>query len=242
MQTFKRYFAEFFGTMILVLFACGTAAVTGCSAKADGAYLLTALVFGLVLCVLCYAIGSVSGCHINPAVSFAKFLCGKMRGWEFFGYVVAQTLGGVAGGGILSLLLGADSSLGSNALYEGDVVRTLFIEALLTALFVFVVMAVTERAEHARIGGVIVGAALTLVHVFGISFTGTGVNPARSFGPALFVGGSALSSVWVFWVAPLVGAFVASLLYLFFFGKWNTAEKAPAVKKAADTKASEEAK
>ncbi|MBQ2731213.1 MAG: aquaporin [Clostridia bacterium] len=236
----RRFFAEFFGTMMLVVLACGVAAVSGCSAKADAAYLVTALSFGLVLTVLAYAIGGVSGCHVNPAVSFGKFLCGKLTGWEFLAYVTAQTFGGIAGGAILSGILGEGSLLGTNALYEDNVVATLLIEGILTAFFVFTVLAVTERARSSELAGVAVGASLTLVHLFGIFFTGTSVNPARSLGPALFVGGAALESVWVFWVAPLLGAFVASLVYLFFFGKWQgvakTQKPAKVKAKAADEK------
>ncbi|MBR6529871.1 MAG: MIP family channel protein [Clostridia bacterium] len=210
----KRAFAEFFGTFILVLFACGTAAVTGCTAEANGAYLLTALAFGLVLCIMAYTIGSVSGCHINPAVSFGKFLCGAMSAWELFAYVVAQCLGALAGGGVLYLLLGRTSTLGANGLFEGDVFKSIAVEVILTALFVFAVLVVTEKKELSQNCPLIVGLALTLVHIFGIYFTGTSVNPARSLGPAVFVGGAALSNVWVFWIGPLFGAFAASLLYL----------------------------
>ncbi len=221
----KKYLAEFFGTMTLVLFACGVAAVTGCSAKADVAYLATALVFGLVLCALVCAIGSISGCHVNPAVSFAKFLCGKMQAWECLAYVVAQCFGAVAGAGILYLLLGAQSGLGANALFEGSIWKSLLLEMLLSAVFVFVVLSVTERAASPAATGAALGTALTVVHLLGIFFTGTSVNPARSLGPALFVGGAALESVWVFWLAPLLGAFLAGMLYLFFFGKWDLAKK-----------------
>lgn len=239
MTTFKRFFAEFFGTMMLVVFACGIAAVTGCNtAKPDTAYFMTALAFGLVLCVLAYAIGHISGCHINPAVSFGKFLCGKLSGWDFLGYVVAQTFGGIAGAAVLYGVLGSESSLGANGLFEGDWAPSFLIEAILTAFFVFIVLAVTERAQNEKVAGVCVGGALTLVHLFGISFTGTSVNPARSFGPALFVGGDALSNVWVFWVAPLLGALVAALLFLVFFGKLAPAkaEKKPVEEKEASEK------
>ncbi|MBQ2252547.1 MAG: aquaporin [Clostridia bacterium] len=229
---FRRYFAEFLGTMMLVVLACGVAAVSGCSAKADAAYLVTALSFGLVSTVLAYALGGVSGCHINPAVSFGKFLCGKLSGWEFLAYATAQTFGGIAGGAILYGILGEGSLLGANALYEDNLLSTLVIEGILTAFFVFSVLAVTERAKSSELAGVAVGASLTLVHLFGIFFTGTSVNPARSLGPALFVGGAALENVWVFWVAPLLGAFVASLIYLFFFGKWQGAVKTEKTVKA----------
>ena len=229
MKTFRKYFAEFFGTLVLVLFACGTAVVTGCSPdSADGAYLMTALAFGLTLAVLAFAIGPISGCHVNPAVTFAKFLGGKMPFWDCIGYVVAQCFGGLAGGAILYGLFGTERGLGQNALWEGSVGKTILIEGILTCLFVFVVLCVTENKAFDRFAGAIVGAALFLVHIFGIPFTGTSVNPARSLGVAVFMGGESLANVWVFWVGPLLGALVAAMLKgLFFYEK-----KAPAGKKA----------
>lgn len=223
---FKRCFAEFFGTMMLVLFACGVAAVTGCTGEANSAYLLTALAFGAVLCVLVYAVGGISGCHINPAVSFAFFLCGKLDGWSLLAYTVAQTFGGIAGAGVLRLLLGEASALGANGLYQGSVAQTLLAEGILTFFFVFTVLCVAQKKEFSRVTGLVLGFSLTLVHLFGIALTGAGVNPARSLGPALFVGGESLNFVWVFWAAPLIGAFAAALVYLAFYGERHTKKSA----------------
>ena len=217
----KKYFAEFIGTCVLVTVACGVAAACGCFA--EGApiigYVATALAFGLVIVAMAYSIGNVSGCHINPAVSLAMLLSGKMSLKDFIGYVVAQFAGAIAGAGILAYVLGVDSGLGTNALFEGDVLKSLIIECLLTFVFVIAILGVTSKVENGNAAGLVIGGALTLVHLFGIALTGTSVNPARSFGPALLVGGDALACVWVFIVGPLVGAALAAIVYKLIDGK-----------------------
>lgn len=214
MTSVKKYIAEFIGTLVLVLFACGVAAVTGCSGtNPDTAYLMTALAFGLVIVAMAYSIGNISGCHINPAVSIAMLVSGKMKIKDFIGYVVAQFAGAIAGAAILDALLGSNESLGQNGLYNGDIIASLIVEVILTFVFVLAILGVTSRIKNSSVAGIVIGLTLTLVHVFGIYFTGTSVNPARSFGPALFVGGEALSNVWVFIVAPLVGGVLAALVY-----------------------------
>lgn len=214
MTSVKKYIAEFIGTLVLVLFACGVAAVTGCSgANPDTAYLMTALAFGLVIVAMAYSIGNISGCHINPAVSIAMLVSGKMKIKDFIGYVIAQFAGAIAGAAILGAILGSNESLGQNGLYNGDIIASLIVEVILTFVFVLAILGVTSRIKNSSVAGIVIGLTLTLVHVFGIYFTGTSVNPARSFGPALFVGGEALSSVWVFVVAPLVGGVLAALVY-----------------------------
>lgn len=214
MTSVKKYIAEFIGTLVLVLFACGVAAVTGCSgANPDTAYLMTALAFGLVIVAMAYSIGNISGCHINPAVSIAMLVSGKMKIKDFIGYVVAQFAGAIAGAAILGAILGSNESLGQNGLYNGDIIASLIVEVILTFVFVLAILGVTSRIKNSSVAGIVIGLTLTLVHVFGIYFTGTSVNPARSFGPALFVGGEALSNVWVFIVAPLVGGVLAALVY-----------------------------
>ncbi|MBQ7134492.1 MAG: MIP family channel protein [Ruminococcus sp.] len=216
----KKYLAEFLGTFTLVLLACGTASVLGCATdNPDAAYFMTALAFGLVIVAMAYSIGQVSGCHINPAVSFGVLLSGKMSVKDFIGYVIAQFLGATAGAGVLALILGSTQSLGQNGLYEGSIVKSLAVEVILTFIFVLVILSVTSRKEYSKPAGLVIGFTLTLVHIFGIHFTGTSVNPARSFGPAIFVGGEALSSVWVFIVAPLVGGALAALVYKFLVKK-----------------------
>ena len=215
MKDLKKYIAEFIGTFVLVLFACGTAAVVGCSSENGTGYLLTALAFGLVIVAMAYSIGNVSGCHINPAVSIAMLVSGKLSVKDFIGYVVAQFLGAIAGAAVLMAFVGKDSGLGANALYNGSVISSLLIEVILTFVFVIAILGVTSKLENSSVSGIVIGLTLALVHILGISFTGTSVNPARSFGPALFVGGEALSSVWVFIVAPLVGGVLAALVYKF---------------------------
>ncbi|MBE6763755.1 MAG: aquaporin [Ruminococcaceae bacterium] len=215
MNAFKKYLAEFIGTFVLVLFACGTAAVVGCSAEAGTGYLLTALAFGLVIVAMAYSIGNISGCHINPAVSIAMLISGKLSLADFVGYVIAQFAGATAGAGVLALFVGVESGLGANALYNGNIWLSLLIEVILTFVFVLAILGVTSKTENGAVAGIVIGLSLTLVHILGISFTGTSVNPARSFGPALLVGGEALSCYWVFLAAPLVGGVLAALVYKF---------------------------
>ncbi len=214
MNAIKKYVAELIGTFVLVFFACGAAAVLGCNgASPDAAYALTALAFGLVIVAMAYSIGNVSGCHINPAVSIAMLVSGKMTVKDFAGYVVAQFLGATAGAGCLAAVMGSTESLGANGLYNGNVGASLIIEIILTFVFVLAILGVTSKPEYGHVAGLVIGLALTLVHILGIHFTGTSVNPARSFGPALFVGGEALANVWVFICAPLVGGVLAALCW-----------------------------
>ena len=214
MESIKKYAAEFIGTFVLVLFACGTAAALGCNtAVVDSAYLLTALAFGLVIVAMAYSIGNVSGCHINPAVSIAMLVSGKLSFKDFIGYVVSQCAGAVAGAAVLGWFLGFDCSFGANGLYKGDVWMSLFVEIVLTFVFVLAILGVTSKTENSKVAGIVIGLTLTLVHIFGIHFTGTSVNPARSLGPAIFAGGDALTNVWVFIVAPLVGGVLAAVVY-----------------------------
>ena len=219
MNSFKKYLAEFIGTFVLVFFACGTAAVVGCSAENGTGYLLTALAFGLVIVAMAYSIGNVSGCHINPAVSIAMLLTKKLSLKDFFGYVIAQFAVATAGAALLMLFVGKDSGLGANALYQGNIGLSLLIEVILTFVFVFAILGVTSKTENGAVAGIVIGLSLTLVHILGISFTGTSVNPARSFGPALLMGGDALKCVWVFIAAPLAGGVLAALAHQFLEGK-----------------------
>jgi len=215
MSSIKKYIAECIGTFVLVLFACGTAAMVGCSAENGTGYLLTALAFGLVIVAMAYSIGNISGCHINPAVSIAMLINKQLSVKDFVGYVVAQFVGAILGAAVLMLFAGADSGLGANALYNGSIGLSLLIEVILTFVFVIAILGVTSRESNSAVTGIVIGLSLTLVHILGISFTGTSVNPARSFGPALLVGGEALANVWVFIVAPLVGGALAAVVYKF---------------------------
>ena len=220
----KKYFAEFIGTLVLVLFGCGTAALSGGIDGAAGVVGI-ALAFGLSIVAMTYFIGSISGCHINPAVSFAMFLSNKMSGRDFIGYVIGQVLGGIAAIGILVLIINntaigdiSVTGLGQNgfgsASYLGVSMGGAFlVEVILTCVFVMAVVGVTSSERMAPVAGIVIGLTLTFVHILGIPLTGTSVNPARSLAPALFAGGVALEQVWVFIVAPLVGAAVAVVLH-----------------------------
>lgn len=217
----KKYLAEFIGTFVLVLFACGAAVVTGCNAETGQGYVATALAFGLVIVAMAYSIGNISGCHINPAVSIAMLISKKMSLEDFAGYLVAQFAGATAGAAVLMALVGKDNGLGTNALYEGNVWLSLLIEVILTFVFVIAILGVTSKTENSAVAGLVIGLSLTLVHILGIAFTGTSVNPARSFGPAVLMGGDALSCLWVFILAPLVGGALAAVVYNFLTGKDN---------------------
>ena len=214
----KKYVAEFIGTSVLVLFACGVAAVTGCAVPEAG-YIATALAFGLVIVAMAYSIGNISGCHINPAVSLGCLMAGRMTAKDFVGYVIAQFLGAIAGAAVLMLLIGKEHGLGCNGLYNGSIGMSILVEIILTFVFVLVILGVTSKIGNGKLAGLVIGLTLVLVHLFGIPFTGTSVNPARSFGPALLMGGDALSCVWVFIVAPLVGGALAALVWNYLGGK-----------------------
>lgn len=215
MTALKKCVAECIGTFVLVFVACGTAAAIGCDEPAF--YLAVALVFGLVIVAMAYSIGNVSGCHINPAVSLAMLISGKMTAVDFIGYVVAQFIGGIAGAAAMIPFLGKDCGFGANALFEDSIGKSLAIEIILTFIFVLAILGVTSKVENSSVAGIVIGLSLTLVHILGIHFTGTSVNPARSFGPALFNG--SLSTVWVFIVAPLIGGALAALCYKFLDSK-----------------------
>ena len=227
MQLFKKCLAECLGTFVLVLFGCGTAVAVGCNgAVADGAYFMTALAFGLVIVAMAYSIGNISGCHINPAVSIGVFLSGKMKGSAFCAYVASQFIGAIIGGAVLKGLF-PESGLGTNGLYDGNIWASLLIEIILTFVFVLAILGVTSKVQNGAVAGIVIGLTLTLVHIFGIHFTGTSVNPARSFGPAIFAGGDAFANVWVFIVAPLVGGALADLCYKFLASGTVAEEAAP---------------
>lgn len=208
----KKYICELVGTFVLTLVGCGVAVVT----KAD--VVATSLAFGLTIVAMAYSIGNVSGCHINPAVSLSMLMTKKITVKEFICYVLAQVIGAIAAAAILGLLLSSFKSLGANTYgAEGQLATNVWIalgvECLLTFIFITAILGVTSKKENTAVTGLVIGLTLTLVHLLGISFTGTSVNPARSLGPAILVGGTALKQVWVFIVAPLVGAALASLFY-----------------------------
>ena len=220
MELFKKAFAEFIGTFVLVFVACGVAAATG------GDLVATSLAFGLSIVAMAYSIGRISGCHVNPAVSLGCLLTKRMTVKEFFIYILAQILGGFIGAvavfGIFKM--GGLALLGNACNYApdltaGGIIAALLTEIILTGIFVYVILNVTdEKAGHGKIAGVVIGLTLTLVHLIGINITGTSVNPARSIATAfadLIYNGStdALAQVWMFIVAPLIGGLVAVVVY-----------------------------
>lgn len=223
----KKAIAETIGTAVLVLVACGVAAVTGASTVA------TSLAFGLVIVAMAYSIGNVSGCHINPAVSIAMFIRKKLTLKEFLVYVASQFVGGIVGALLLGLFLrGNFESLGGNAIQatilnsktlEVDfvsIVIAFVVEVVLTFIFVIAILGVTDSKHHdGKHAGIVIGLVLVLVHLIGLYFTGTSVNPARSFGPALlqaFAGETtSISQIYIWILAPLAGGALAAVAYGF---------------------------
>jgi len=227
----RKLIAEFIGTAILVFAAVGTATLSfgfklfGTSFSAG--VVTTALAFGLVLVALVYAIGPISGCHVNPAVSLGFVVSGRMKVTEALGFWVAQIAGGIAGAyGLWAVFtgspiysksvqgLGADG-FGSASKIHLDAGGAFAAETVLTFIFVMVILFATSKVAREAMAGLAIGVALVFVHLVGIALTGTSVNPARSIGPALVVGGTALSQLWLFILAPLAGGFIAALVYGF---------------------------
>jgi aquaporin Z len=235
METGKKYLAEFLGTAILVFFACGVATLMfgfGFDGHSVAAGIVaTALAFGLVLTGLVYTIGSISGCHVNPAVTIGALVARRISPVEAVGYWIAQFLGGIAGALVLwgvfsgspdysrtKTGLGADG-FGSLSMVHINGVSAFIIEVIMTAVFIFVILAVTSKVGNATMAGLAIGLSLAFIHLFGIALTGTSVNPARSLGPALIVGGTALKQVWLFIVAPLLGGILGAVVHLVLAGQ-----------------------
>lgn len=212
----KKYIAEFIGTLVLVLFGTGIAVVSG------GDLVATALAFGLAIVACAYVIGDISGCHVNPAVSLAMLISKKMTVKDFCCYVIAQVIGALAGTAILYAIL-KGTALGTGALGANgyatlsatniSLVGALLTEIVLTFVFVYTILGVTSDKKYAPVAGLVIGLTLTFVHLLGINLTGTSVNPARSLAPALFLGGEALKQVWVFILAPFIGAALSACVY-----------------------------
>ena len=190
MDSLRKYLAEIIGTFVLVVFGCGTAIVTGCGAEGGmGAYILTALAFGLVIVAMAYSIGNISGCHINPAVSSLQ---------DMLLYWCSQVVGACAGALLLSVFFDPElSGFGTNGLFNDSVAKSFVIEGVLTFVFVLAILGVTSKIENGNIAGLVIGLTLTLI------------------GPALFKGGEALENLWIFIVAPLFGAAFAAIIYRF---------------------------
>lgn len=214
----NKYFVEALGTMVLVLLGCGAAVFNGGAVSV--AHVLTiAFAFGLSVVAMAYAIGPISGCHINPAITLGVLLSGRMKLGEAIGYIIAQIIGAIVGSLIIFIIvksgcveIGATAT-GANSFAEGNLVPALIAEIVFTCIFVYVVLRTTDSENGAgNFAGLAIGLTLVLIHIVCIPITGTSVNPARSIGPAIFEGGTALAQLWVFIVAPLIGGALAALL------------------------------
>lgn len=229
-----KYFAEMVGTFSLVLFGCGAAVVSGISASGPAGIgiLGIAIAFGFSVVAMAYAIGGISGCHINPAITVAMLTAGKIKAGEALGYIIAQFAGATIAAGVLYLIQAGhpdwamgEFALGANGWGEGflgeyNISSAFLAEAVFTFLFLFVIFGATSKWGNSNMAGLAIGITLVLIHMASIPITGTSVNPARSFGPAVFAGGKALQQLWLFIVAPLVGGIAAAIV-------WRVLEKKP---------------
>ncbi|MCD8194583.1 MAG: MIP family channel protein [Tannerellaceae bacterium] len=213
----KKYLAEAIGTMVLVLMGCGSAVMNG-GATSVAAVLTIAFAFGLSVVAMAYAIGGISGCHINPAITLGFWLSKRMPAREALGYMVAQVIGALVGSTILYVIahgLGLTGT-GANSYAPGTAGASFLAEMTFTFIFVFVVLATTAVTDASpNFAGLAIGLTLVLVHIVCIPITGTSVNPARSIAPALFAGGEPLAQLWLFILAPLLGAVIAAAVWAF---------------------------
>ena len=233
MSTFKQSTAEFVGTFWLVFAGCGSAVLAAAFPEVGIGLLGVALAFGLSVVTMAYAIGHISGCHLNPAVSLGLWACKRFPANKLLPYIVAQVLGGIAGAGVLYLIASgqpaydiavnglAANGYGAHSPGGYSMLAGLIAEIVLTFVFLMIILGATDKRAPQGFAGLAIGLALTLIHLVGIPVTNLSVNPARSTGPALFVGGWALGQLWLFWVAPIVGALLAGLFY-----RWFEAKKA----------------
>src|SRR5579871_1342730 len=222
-DAFKKFLAEAIGTAFLVLIGCGSAAIGGYGAAAPLGFLPIALAFGLAVTAMAYAIGPVSGCHINPAVTVSMVAAGRMPASQAIGYIVAQLVGGIVGALVLVIILSgkiapSTNGLGANGWGPGYIGEygngaAILTEIVATFLFTMVILGVTQGITNAATAGLVIGLTLVIIHVVFIPVTGVSVNPARSLGPAIFAGGNALAQVWLFIVMPPVGGALAGLLF-----------------------------
>ncbi|MCL4124778.1 UNVERIFIED_CONTAM: hypothetical protein GTU68_011715 [Idotea baltica] len=217
----KNYLAEMFGTFVLVFIGCGSAVIAG----GDVGFLGISFAFGIAVLAMVYAIGPVSGCHINPAITVGMLFAGKISVKDAGGYIIFQIIGAIIGAGVLFLIAGghADYDIAVNGLGQngfgaqspkGYNMQSAFIaEVVLTAIFLLVIFGATHKGANGKFAGIAIGLSLVMIHIVGIPITGTSVNPARSIGPALFVQGAALSQLWLFVVAPIIGGIVGALIW-----------------------------
>ena len=223
----KKSLAELIGTFSLVLFGCGAASISGISSSGPtGIGLLgISFAFGLSVVVMAYAVGPISGCHINPAITISMLVAGKIKSGEAVSYIIAQFIGATLAAGVLYIIQSGASgfvlgewALGSNGWGEGylgayNTTSAFITEAVMTFLFLLVIFKTTSKWGNSSMAGLAIGLTLVLIHLVAIPVTGTSVNPARSFGPAIFAGGMALKQLWLFIVAPIVGGIVAALFW-----------------------------
>ncbi len=220
----KKFIAELIGTFALVLFGCGSAVFgqyfvgTDMMTTMGNPITITAIgmCFGLAVLIMCYAIGPISGCHVNPAVSFGVFLNGGMKFGEMISYWVAQIIGGILGAVAIGLISMQWDMFGANQYAPGHLGGAFIGEIIFTFLFVLVVLGATSRRAPKGFAGIAIGWALAIVNIVMIPIDGASVNPARSFGPAIFTGGEALSQIWVYILAPLIGGFIAAMVWKIF--------------------------
>lgn len=226
----KKYFAELLGTMVLVLMGCGSAVFAGGATTTLFAGVDTlgvAFAFGLAVVAMAYTIGGISGCHINPAISLGAFLTGRLSGKDFGMYVLFQVIGGILGSAIIYLLVSTGpyagpTATGANGFADGGALQAFIAETIFTFIFVLVVLGTTSsKFGNPNMAGLVIGLTLVLIHIVCIPITGTSVNPARSIGPALFNSARAVSQLWLFIVAPLLGGALAA-------GVWKGFEKVKA--------------
>jgi aquaporin Z len=227
----KRLGAEFVGTFWLVFGGCGSAVLAAAFPNVGIGLLGVSLAFGLTVMTMAYAIGHVSGCHLNPAVSFGLWAGGRFPGKDLLPYIIVQVLGGILGAGVLYLIASGQAGfdVASNGLASNgygahspggySLLAGLVAEVVLTFMFIFIIMGATDKRAPAGFAPIAIGLALTLIHLIGIPVTNVSVNPARSTGPALFVGGWAIQQLWLFWLAPIVGGLLAGFAYPRIAGK-----------------------
>ena len=216
-----KYLAEFFGTFILVLIGCGSSVIAG----GQISFLGVSLAFGLAVLSMVYAIGPISGCHINPAVTISMWFAGKINAKDSMGYIIAQILGGILGAGILFLIAGgfdgydiARNGLGQNGYadrspYGYNLMAAIVSEIVLTFIFLLVIFGSTSDAAPKGFAGIAIGFSMAFIYLVGMPVTGASFNPARSIGPAIIVGGAALSQLWLFILAPVAGGILAAIVW-----------------------------
>jgi aquaporin Z len=222
----NKYGAEFFGTFWLVLGGCGSAVISAAFPNVGIGLLGVALAFGLTVLTMAYAIGPISGCHLNPAVSFGLWAGGRFPAKELLPYIVAQVLGGLAAGGVLFVIASGKAGFALSAGFAsngyGDhspggytLLAAFVCEVVMTMMFLLVIMGSTDKRAPQGFAPLAIGLCLTLIHLISIPVTNTSVNPARSTGVALYVGGWAISQLWLFWVAPIIGGMIGAMIYRF---------------------------